>query len=212
MERARSGSVPASAAGDPAAEFTRAGDFMRRSGPNPGLRSAPPALLEIYDLAGRVEALPGDFAHPATRGHAAGSRRPLVPQCRPRARGAARPRRGGRRRNWPGSPPAAARPPRSCGKPSGRCPARWPATPRRRRQTGRESRVTDRELLDEIYGIVTEPADDHEDVIRRVRALMTGHGLLPATAGERGGRDLAGQRAAREAVPGPRFLPPPSAD
>lgn len=72
--------------------------------------------------------------------------------------------------------------------------------------------MTDRELLDEIYGIVTEPADDHEDVIRRVRALMTGHGLLPATAGERGGRDLAGQRDAREAVPGPRFLPPPPAD
>ncbi len=92
MERARSGSVPASAAGDPAAEFARAGDFMRRSRPNLGLRETPPALLEIYDLAGRVEALPGDFAHPATRGHAAGSRRPLVPRCRPRARGAARPR------------------------------------------------------------------------------------------------------------------------
>ena len=72
--------------------------------------------------------------------------------------------------------------------------------------------MTDRELLDEIDGIVTEPAVDHEDVIGRVRALMTGHGLLPAMAGERGGRDLAGQRAAREAVPGPRFLPPPSAD
>ena len=83
MERARSGSVPASAAGDPAAEFARAGDFMRRSRPDLGLREAPPALLEIYDLAGRVEALLGDFAHPATRGHAAGSRRPLVPQCRP---------------------------------------------------------------------------------------------------------------------------------
>ena len=67
MERARSGSVPASAAGDPAAEFARAGDFMRRSRPDLGLREAPPALLEIYDLAGRVEALPGDFAHPATR-------------------------------------------------------------------------------------------------------------------------------------------------
>ena len=211
MERARSGSVPASAAGDPAAEFARAGDFMRRSRPDLGLREAPPALLEIYDLAGRVEALPGDFAHPATRGHAAGSRRPLVPQCRASRSGSCPARRGGRR-NGPGSPPAAARRPRSCGKPSGRCPARWPATPRRRRQTGRESRVTDRELLDEIYGIVTEPADDHEDVIRRVRALMTGHGLLPATAGERGGLDLAGQRAAREAVPGPRFLPPPSAD
>ena len=39
---------------------------MRRSRPNLGLREAPPALLEIYDLAGRVEALPGDFAHPAT--------------------------------------------------------------------------------------------------------------------------------------------------
>ena len=38
MERARSGSVPASAAGDPAAEFARAGDFMRRSRPNLGLR------------------------------------------------------------------------------------------------------------------------------------------------------------------------------
>ena len=72
--------------------------------------------------------------------------------------------------------------------------------------------MTDRELLDEIYGIVTEPADDHEDVIRRVRALMTDHGLLPATVGERRGRDLAEQRDAREAVPGPRFLPPPSAD
>ena len=72
--------------------------------------------------------------------------------------------------------------------------------------------MTDRELLDEIYGILTEPADDHEDVICRARALMTGHGLLPAAVGERGGRDLAGQRAAREAVPGPRFLPPPSAD
>ncbi len=72
--------------------------------------------------------------------------------------------------------------------------------------------MTDRELLDEVYGIVAEPAVDHEDVIGRVRALMTGHGLLPATAGERGGRDLAGQRAAREAVPGLRFLPPPSAD
>jgi len=47
--------------------------------------------------------------------------------------------------------------------------------------------VTDRELLDEIYGIITEPADDHEDVICRVRALMTDHGLLPATAGKRGG-------------------------
>jgi hypothetical protein len=46
--------------------------------------------------------------------------------------------------------------------------------------------VTDRELLDEIYGIIIEPAVDHEDVIRRVRALMTGHGLVPATAGERG--------------------------
>ena len=91
MERARSGSVPASAAGDPAAEFARAGDFMRHSRPNLGLREAPPALPEIYGLAGRVEALPGDFAHPATRGHAAGSRRPLIPQCRPRARGAARP-------------------------------------------------------------------------------------------------------------------------
>ena len=66
MERARSGSVPASAAGDPAAEFARAGDFMRRSRPDLGLREAPPALLEIYDLAGRVGALPGDFAHPAT--------------------------------------------------------------------------------------------------------------------------------------------------
>ena len=66
MERARSGSVPASAAGDPAAEFARAGDFMRRSRPNLGLREASPALLEIYGLAGRVEALPGDFAHPAT--------------------------------------------------------------------------------------------------------------------------------------------------
>ena len=72
--------------------------------------------------------------------------------------------------------------------------------------------MTDRELPGELYGILTEPADDHQDVIRRVRALMTGHGLLPATAGEGGGRDLAGQRAAREAVPGPRFLPPPSAD
>ncbi len=66
MERARSGAVPASAAGDPAAEFARAGDFMRRSRPNLGLRETSPALLEIYDLAGRVEALPGDFAHPAT--------------------------------------------------------------------------------------------------------------------------------------------------
>ena len=66
MERARSGSVPASAAGDPAAEFARADDFMRRSRPNLGLREAPPALPEIYDLADRVEALPGDFAHPAT--------------------------------------------------------------------------------------------------------------------------------------------------
>ena len=66
MERARSGSVPASAAGDPAAEFARADDFMRRSRPDLGLREASPALLEIYDLAGRVEALPGDFAHPAT--------------------------------------------------------------------------------------------------------------------------------------------------
>ena len=72
--------------------------------------------------------------------------------------------------------------------------------------------MTDRELLDEIYGIITEPTDDHEDVIRRVRALMTGQGLLPATAGERGGRDLAEQRDAREAVPGLRLLPPPSAD
>ena len=72
--------------------------------------------------------------------------------------------------------------------------------------------MTDRELLDEIYGIVTEPTDDQEDVIRRVRALMTDHVLLPATVGERGGRDLVEQRAAREAVPGPRFLPPPSAD
>ena len=67
MERARSGSVPASAAGDPAAEFARADDFMRRSRPDLGLREAPPARLEIYDLAGRVEALPGDFARPATR-------------------------------------------------------------------------------------------------------------------------------------------------
>ena len=66
MERARSGSVPASAAGDPAAEFARADDFMRHSRPNPGLREAPPTRLEIYDLADRVEALPGDFAHPAT--------------------------------------------------------------------------------------------------------------------------------------------------
>ena len=72
--------------------------------------------------------------------------------------------------------------------------------------------MTDRELLDEVYGIVTEPAVDHEDVIGRVRARMTGHGLWPATAGQRGGRDLAGQWAAREAVPGLRFLPPPSAD
>ena len=40
---------------------------MRRSRPDLGLREAPPALLEIYDLAGRVEALPGDFARPATR-------------------------------------------------------------------------------------------------------------------------------------------------
>jgi len=39
---------------------------MRRSRPNLGLREASPALLETYDLAGRVEALPGDFAHPAT--------------------------------------------------------------------------------------------------------------------------------------------------
>ena len=68
MERARCGSVPASAAGDPAAEFARADDFMRRSRPDLGLREAPPALLEIYDLAGRVEALPGDFAHPAHPG------------------------------------------------------------------------------------------------------------------------------------------------
>jgi hypothetical protein len=72
--------------------------------------------------------------------------------------------------------------------------------------------VTDQELPDEICGILTGPADDHEDVIGRLRALMTGHGLSPATAGERGGRDLAGQHAAREAVPWPRFLPPPSAD
>ena len=71
--------------------------------------------------------------------------------------------------------------------------------------------MTDQELLDELYGIVTEPADDHDDIMRRVRVLMTGHGLLPATAGERG-LDLAGQRDAREAVPEPRFLPPPSAD
>ena len=68
MERARSGSVPASAAGDPAAEFARAGDFMRRSRPNLGLREAPSALREIYDLAGRVDAPPGGFAHPATGG------------------------------------------------------------------------------------------------------------------------------------------------
>ena len=61
MERARSGSVPASAAGDPAAEFARAGDFMRHSRPDLGLREAPPALLGIYGLAGRVEALPGDM-------------------------------------------------------------------------------------------------------------------------------------------------------
>ena len=67
MERARSGSVPASAAGDPAAEFARADDFMRRSRPNLGLREASPALLESYDLADRVEALLGDFAPPATR-------------------------------------------------------------------------------------------------------------------------------------------------
>ena len=91
MERARSGSVPAPAAGDPAAEFARADDFMRRSRPDLGLREAPPALLEIYDLAGRVEALPGDFAHPATR-----DMRPdhVVRSFRgawPRARGAARP-------------------------------------------------------------------------------------------------------------------------
>ena len=30
------------------------------------MREASSALLEIYDLAGRVGALPGDFAHPAT--------------------------------------------------------------------------------------------------------------------------------------------------
>jgi len=77
---------------------------MRRSRPNLGLREAPPALLEIFDLAGRVEALPGDFAHPATRGHAAGSRRPLVPQCLASRSGSCPARRGGRRRNRPGSP------------------------------------------------------------------------------------------------------------
>ena len=40
---------------------------MRHSGPDLGLREAPQALLEIYDLADRVEALPVDVAHPATR-------------------------------------------------------------------------------------------------------------------------------------------------
>ena len=39
---------------------------MRHSRPNLGLREAPPALLESCDLAGRVEALLGDFAYPAT--------------------------------------------------------------------------------------------------------------------------------------------------
>ena len=109
------------AAGDPAAEFARADDFMRRSRPDPGLREAPPALPEIYDLAGRVEALPGDFGHPATR------------DMRP----------------------------------------------------------------------------DH--VVRSSRSAGLALGELPGQA-RRQAADQAGQRAAREAVPGPRFLPPPSAD
>ena len=41
---------------------------MRRSRPNLGLREAPPALLEIYDLAGRVEALLGETARPRAPG------------------------------------------------------------------------------------------------------------------------------------------------
>ena len=183
MERARSGSVPASAAGDPAAEFARADDFMRRSRPNLGLREAPPALLEIFDLAGRVEALPGDFAHPATgdmrQDHVVRSSRgaglalgELPGQARRQAAQAGQRVDGGEAtaqlreavRTLP-------------------CPVAGYAAPP---DAGRESSVTDRELLDEIYGIVTEPADDHEDVIGRVRALMTGHGLWRATAGERG--------------------------
>ncbi len=72
--------------------------------------------------------------------------------------------------------------------------------------------MTDRELPDEIYGIVAEPAVDHEDVIGRVRALMTGHGLLPATAGERWGVTSPGSVPPAKRFPGRGFLPPPSAD
>ena len=46
-------------------------------------------------------------------------------------------------------------------------------------------------------GIVTEPADDHEDVIGRVRALMTGHGLLAGHG-----------RRARGASTSPGSVPP----
>lgn len=77
--------------GTPLREFARADDFMRHSGPNLGLREAPPTLLEIYDLADRVEALLGDFAHPATRDMRQDHVFRRLPQCRPRARGAARP-------------------------------------------------------------------------------------------------------------------------
>ena len=101
----------------------RAGDFMRHSRPNPGLREASPGLRDNYDLAGRVEALPGDFAHPATGGmrQDQSSARPAVLASRS---GSCPARHGGRRRNRPGSPSTARRP-RSCRKPSGRCPARW---------------------------------------------------------------------------------------
>ena len=147
MERARSGSVPASAAGDPAAESAGAMTFTRHSRPNLGLREASPALLEIYVLAGRVEALVGDFAHPATR-----DMRPdhVVRSFRSSACLALEELPGQARRQAAEQAGAArrlrrARPPRSCGKPSGRCPPRWSATPAaspaRQTGTGRARRV-----------------------------------------------------------------------
>ena len=143
---------------------------MRHSRPNLGLREASPALLEIFDLAGRVEALPGGFAHPATgemrQDHVVRSFRG-VGLALGELPGQAR-RQAAEQAGEPVDGGEATAQLREVV--AGRCPARWPATPRRRRQiwTG-EDACTDRELLDEIYGIVIEPADDHEDVIRRVR-------------------------------------------